>query len=107
MEALAAEGIVHRDLALRNVLLFTYEADGDGKVSVKVSDFGLALYLYGGTHQYVAGGPMPLRNMAPESLAKKRFSELSDGNPLPSCLAHFGVEMQPSRGFTHAIFLLL
>ena len=79
MEALAAEGIVHRDLALRNVLLFGFDADDVDKVVVKVSDFGLSLSIYGGTHKTVAGGPKPIRYMAPESLSKARYSEKSDG----------------------------
>ena len=64
MEALAEEGIVHRDLALRNVLLFVFDAADVGSLSVKVSDFGLSLSVYGGTHQTVAGGPKPVRYMA-------------------------------------------
>ena len=87
MEALAAEGIVHRDLALRNVLLFGFDADDVEKVVVKVSDFGLSLSISGGTHKTVAGGPKPVRYMAPESLARARYSEKSDGKPAPSSWA--------------------
>jgi serine/threonine protein kinase len=40
MEALAAAGIVHRDLAGRNVLLFAFDPADVARTSAKVSDFG-------------------------------------------------------------------
>ena len=78
MEALAAEGLVHRDLALRNVLLFGFDREDVSAVSVKVSDFGLAVSAYGGTHRTVAAGPRPVRYLPPEALEKGRFSEKAD-----------------------------
>jgi len=72
MAHLASIGIVHKDLAARNVLL------SDGLIA-KVSDFGLSrqtdeegLYISLNT----ANGP--LKWMAPESLYKKVFSSKSD-----------------------------
>ena len=45
-------GLIHRDLAIRNVLVFAYQHDDPNAVSVKVSDFGLTLNLYtGATHK--------------------------------------------------------
>eukprot|EP00040_Diaphanoeca_grandis_P035713 m.225230 g.225230 ORF g.225230 m.225230 type:complete len:903 (+) comp33456_c0_seq1:492-3200(+) len=78
MEALSNEGIVHRDLALRNCLLFEFDKDDVSKVSVKVSDFGLSVSTYGGNHRTVLNGPKPIRYMAPEALEKSRFSEKTD-----------------------------
>ena len=80
MAALASEGLVHRDLALRNVLLFVFDPDDPtaAGVCVKICDFGLTVNTYGGTHATVAGGPRPIRWMAPESLDKSRYSEKSD-----------------------------
>lgn len=43
METLAAYKLIHRDLALRNVLLFGYDPVDVSKTSVKVSDFGLTV----------------------------------------------------------------
>ena len=58
MAALASEGLVHRDLALRNVLLFVFDPDDPtaAGVCVKICDFGLTVNTYGGTHATVAGG---------------------------------------------------
>lgn len=78
MEALAAAGLIHRDLALRNVLVFGYDARDVSLTSVKVSDFGLTVNAYTATAKYVQGGPKPIRYMAPEALEKGRYSEKSD-----------------------------
>ena len=43
MEGLAAEGLVHRDLAMRNVLVFAFDPADPAATRVKVSDFGLAV----------------------------------------------------------------
>ena len=80
MEALAAAGIVHRDLAGRNVLLFAFDPADAARTSAKVSDFGLAVSTYGASCHYAAAGAgaRPVRHMAPESLERGRFSERSD-----------------------------
>lgn len=41
MEYLASKNIVHRDLALRNVLV-TSSVDGRGKYLAKIADFGMS-----------------------------------------------------------------
>lgn len=78
MEALTAAGLVHCDLALRNVLLFGFDAADVSVTSVKVCDFGLTVGTYGRTHRTVAGAELPTRYLPPESLRKRRFSEKSD-----------------------------
>ena len=61
MEALVAHGLIHRDLAIRNVLVFALEADDVGATSVKIADFGLTVNNYNATHRYVQGGAKPVR----------------------------------------------
>ena len=65
MEYLVSKGILHRDLASRNVLLT--QADGP-PWTAKVSDFGLSRQLYGTTtyKQSSRNARLPARWMAPE-----------------------------------------
>ena len=78
MEALAQIGLIHRDLALRNVLLFAYNPQDITATSVKVSDFGLSANAYTAMAQYIEGGPKPIRRLSPEALQRGRYSEKSD-----------------------------
>ena len=68
-EFLSELGIVHRDLACRNVLV------GENKV-LKISDFGLArendIYIK------TTDGKLPLRWMAIESIVDRVFTTKSD-----------------------------
>ena len=68
-EFLSQLGIVHRDLACRNVLV------GENKV-LKISDFGLArendIYIK------TTDGKLPLRWMAIESIVDRVFTAKSD-----------------------------
>ena len=68
-EYLASLGIVHRDLACRNVLV-------DRKKNLKISDFGLSRE----TDLYVCStqGKLPLRWMSPEAITERIFTEQSD-----------------------------
>ena len=67
---LAKINIIHRDLALRNILL-------SGKRTVKISDFGLAV---SGTGQYWSktDRPLPYKHSALETLTRSVFSTKTD-----------------------------
>uniref|UniRef100_A0A5G2QU12 Non-receptor tyrosine-protein kinase TNK1 n=1 Tax=Sus scrofa TaxID=9823 RepID=A0A5G2QU12_PIG len=73
MAYLGARGLVHRDLATRNLLLASPR-------TVKVADFGLVRPLGGARGRYVMGGPrrIPFAWCAPESLRHGAFSSASD-----------------------------
>ncbi|XP_041628167.1 non-receptor tyrosine-protein kinase TNK1 isoform X1 [Vulpes lagopus] len=73
MAYLGARGLVHRDLATRNLLLASPRI-------VKVADFGLVRPLRGARGRYVMGGPRPIPYAwcAPESLRQGAFSSASD-----------------------------
>eukprot|EP00071_Canis_lupus_P040662 XP_022274219.1 non-receptor tyrosine-protein kinase TNK1 isoform X2 [Canis lupus familiaris] len=73
MAYLGARGLVHRDLATRNLLLASPR-------TVKVADFGLVRPLRGARGRYVMGGPRPIPYAwcAPESLRQGAFSSASD-----------------------------
>ena len=80
-EFLSELGIVHRDLACRNVLV------GENKV-LKISDFGMArdedIYIK------TTDGKLPLRWMAVESIVDRVFTTKSDvwvANALTNCFA--------------------
>jgi hypothetical protein len=78
MAALAAEKLIHRDLAIRNVLVCAFDPVDVSKMVCKVSDFGLTVNGYTAAYKYVEGGPKPTRYLAPESLERGRYSEKSD-----------------------------
>nr|XP_030718093.1 non-receptor tyrosine-protein kinase TNK1 isoform X5 [Globicephala melas] len=73
MAYLGARGLVHRDLATRNLLLASPR-------TIKVADFGLVRPLGGAQGHYVMGGPrrIPYAWCAPESLRHGAFSSASD-----------------------------
>ncbi|KAM5273304.1 non-receptor tyrosine-protein kinase TNK1 [Ctenodactylus gundi] len=73
MAYLGARGLVHRDLATRNLLLMSPR-------TIKVADFGLVRPLGGPRGRYVMGGPRPIPYAwcAPESLRQGAFSSASD-----------------------------
>nr|XP_010338082.1 non-receptor tyrosine-protein kinase TNK1 isoform X2 [Saimiri boliviensis boliviensis] len=73
MAYLGARGLVHRDLATRNLLLASAR-------TIKVADFGLVRPLSGARGRYVMGGPRPIPYAwcAPESLRHGAFSSASD-----------------------------
>jgi tyrosine-protein kinase len=73
MVYLEQKEVVHRDLALRNILL----ADID---TAKISDFGLSRVLGAGKDYYTAsqGGRWPIKWYAPECCSYGTFSHKSD-----------------------------
>jgi tRNA A-37 threonylcarbamoyl transferase component Bud32 len=77
MSYLEIQGIVHRDLATRNVLI--RKGLDETKLLVKLTDFGLGKSLYG-DNVYIASQPKPLpvNWTAPESLKHGHFSSKSD-----------------------------
>ena len=68
-EYLSSLGVLHRDLACRNILV------DEGKL-LKISDFGLSR----DTPEYVSSlqDKMPLRWMAPETVTENVFTDKSD-----------------------------
>ncbi|KAK7077375.1 hypothetical protein SK128_023067 [Halocaridina rubra] len=73
MAYLAHNRKIHRDLAARNCLL-------DGRLTLKVGDFGLSRDLQAANSNYYrkVGGKLPFRWMAPESLEFCKFDSQSD-----------------------------
>ncbi|XP_065897353.1 uncharacterized protein [Dysidea avara] len=72
MEYLSSLGIIHRDLACRNVLV------GNNKV-LKISDFGLARQLNDNLVYYRSTeGKLPIRWMAPEAIRDRVFNTNTD-----------------------------
>merc|ERR1719498_927201 len=74
MAILTSHGIVHRDLALRNILVMSYGASDAAAVHVKVSDFGMAVE---GTYTN-GGATIPTRWVPPEVLRRMKWSTKSD-----------------------------
>lgn len=69
---LASKRYVHRDVAARNCLV-------SSRRKLKIGDFGMARVLYDSDYyQFLRRGRMPLRWMAPESVARGFFSPASD-----------------------------
>uniref|UniRef100_A0A8C5LB99 non-specific protein-tyrosine kinase n=1 Tax=Jaculus jaculus TaxID=51337 RepID=A0A8C5LB99_JACJA len=73
MVYLGSRGLVHRDLATRNLLLASPR-------TIKVADFGLVRPVGGALGRYIMGGhrPIPYAWCAPESLRQGAFSSASD-----------------------------
>jgi serine/threonine protein kinase len=73
MICLASKDIVHRDLALRNIMVTP--GDSHDKFFAKVGDMGLAMV---GKDEESAETPLPIRWAAPECYLKREFSSKSD-----------------------------
>jgi serine/threonine protein kinase len=75
MTSVASAGLVHRDLALRNILAVRFDPL-QGVVHVKVSDFGISKE---STCYYGGRTAVPVRWTAPEALMnRKKFTQKSD-----------------------------
>ena len=76
MEMIASLGIVHRDLASRNIMVMSFAFDNPASVHLKIGDFGLARK---GKVLVDRDGDLPPRWTAPEVLVShKNCSEKSD-----------------------------
>jgi len=72
MSHLHEEGVVHKDLAARNVLLTENDV-------CKISDLGLSRVLNNETQQHTSRNDVgPVKWMAPESMANSLYSPKSD-----------------------------
>jgi ubiquitin len=79
MVAISGAGMIHRDLATRNILVFVFDASDPAATRVKITDFGLSVDRLYQTHAYGAQNEdVPFRWMPPEALKKRRFTEKSD-----------------------------
>jgi len=67
MEYLAQERFIHRDLACRNILLYS---DSE----IKIGDFGLMRRLTTDIYKMEEKRKIPIAWSAPESLRKREFS---------------------------------
>ncbi|EDQ85118.1 uncharacterized protein MONBRDRAFT_29610 [Monosiga brevicollis MX1] len=69
---LAGRGVVHRDVAARNVLL-------SSELRGKIADLGLTRQAEADSEYYTSkGGAVPVRWSAPEALEEHKFSQASD-----------------------------
>mmetsp|Transcript_31539 Transcript_31539/g.74965 ORF Transcript_31539/g.74965 Transcript_31539/m.74965 type:complete len:190 (-) Transcript_31539:415-984(-) len=75
MEEIARRGLIHRDLALRNVLVFAFSPVDPHSVRVKVADYGLTQDRRG---FHMGNNAFPFRWMPPESIRRRLWSEKSD-----------------------------
>ncbi|KAJ1475352.1 tyrosine kinase-domain-containing protein [Baffinella frigidus] len=81
MAQLVVHGVVHRDLASRNVLVFLFSPWDRKEVLVKVTDYGQALLGAGGSRgmtTHSGESARPVRWLSPEALKKRVYSQSSD-----------------------------
>jgi len=84
LDYLASVGLVHRDVAARNVVISTrkHDAHFSNFPSTKLSDFSLSGYPYADDYYRLSNGAgaaaLPVRWLSPEALFSGRYSEASD-----------------------------
>ncbi|XP_065831045.1 NT-3 growth factor receptor-like, partial [Oscarella lobularis] len=71
---LASRGFVHRDVAARNFVV----GENGNKLTVKISDYGMAIDEYKDEYCPHKGAAMPTRWMAPEAIADEKHTVESD-----------------------------
>jgi len=80
LDYLASVGLVHRDVAARNVVV-SARKDDVSPPSTMLADFSLSRYPYADDYFRLsdgAGMPLPVRWLAPEALFGGRYSEASE-----------------------------
>mmetsp|Transcript_87933 Transcript_87933/g.155153 ORF Transcript_87933/g.155153 Transcript_87933/m.155153 type:complete len:502 (-) Transcript_87933:114-1619(-) len=77
LDYLQSMSIVHGDLSCRNVLLFHLDQD-PSTVSVKITDFGLALIIADNSTSQIKKQPQATRWCSPETIAFNKYSFSSD-----------------------------
>ena len=75
MSFLISKGIIHRDLACRNILIKRNQTDIE---EVKICDFGLSVLLSPGELEVVCKEKYDTRISAPEAISSHLFSQKSD-----------------------------
>ena len=114
----AEMGIRHRELALLDVLCFSFDHESRYKVRAKITDFGMAKEGgYAGLTTSSVGGGLPIRWMSPETFHRHSWSAKSDvwafgvtmsvlppcsPNPFPPQLSRS--ELLLMMGFAHLIW---
>mmetsp|Transcript_18709 Transcript_18709/g.61423 ORF Transcript_18709/g.61423 Transcript_18709/m.61423 type:complete len:861 (-) Transcript_18709:92-2674(-) len=85
MVQLSLHDVVHRDLATRNVLVFSLDVRDHLGVCVKIADYGLSIVAsrrqgegQGASVSTAGTAARPVRWMAPESIRRRQYSEKSD-----------------------------
>eukprot|EP00658_Telonema_sp_P-2_P066598 TRINITY_DN55584_c0_g1_i1.p1 TRINITY_DN55584_c0_g1~~TRINITY_DN55584_c0_g1_i1.p1 ORF type:complete len:412 (+),score=108.21 TRINITY_DN55584_c0_g1_i1:46-1281(+) len=74
-EQLYEHGMIHRDIAARNVLVFNFDPQDESSLKVKLTDYGLTKE---GEYYYGGGDGIPMRWVPPEVIRKRKWSEKSD-----------------------------
>ena len=75
MQEMEALSILHRDLATRNVLVHSIDAQDQSRIWIKITDFGLARH---GKEAWSDDGEVPWRWTAPEALESHYWCTASD-----------------------------
>ena len=79
MTRIHANNILHRDLAGRNIMVFSLSREDPSCTLVKVGDYGLAEVAGAKGYLHTGGSTLgPVRWMAPESIRRRKWSKESD-----------------------------
>jgi hypothetical protein len=104
LKHLHSEGVIHRDVAARNVLV-------DAHLHVRVADFGFARLKEagrsGGAGGYTASDVGPVKWSAPEAIRRRRYSEASDVFSFGVLLYEMVAQGAPWRGHSNMDVVVL